>query len=359
MQNRILQTKRIACRLSLTLSLFMIAFSVFAQDPIFSQFYNAPLQINPAFAGISTDPVVAINYRDQGPGLVSRFGFPNGGYTTYAASYDQFFPEANSGIGLMIIGDTAGEGTRGGNLLSTNSISGFYSYNLNVNDEYFIKFGMEAGFTQSRINWAELCFLDQLQNNLGVSCSDLPIGSSTSETIPNNLTSSYFDVSMGVMVYSSRYYGGISMKHMNTPDYNFYEDENGLSNGLPLRLAVHGGYQLTLDPTQRRTFGAYVAPNFLYVRQAGLSQLNVGAIIGYQHFFVGGWFRHAFGNPDAAIISAGTSVGKIKVSYSFDFTVSQLGINSTRGAHEVGIIYNFATVKGKKSNINDCFSIFR
>jgi len=359
MQNRRLRTKKINKVAGILSLILLFGLKSWAQDPIFSQFYNAPLQINPAFAGISEDPVIAVNYRDQGPGLVQRFGFPNGAYTTYAASYDQYFPTANSGIGLMVIGDTAGEGTRGGNLLSTIGISGFYSYNLNVNDEYFLKFGLEAGVTQSRINWSELCFLDQLQNNPGSSCQTLPTGSTSSSAPPGNLSNSYFDVSMGIMLYSSRYYGGVSIKHLNTPDYNFYQTQTNLADGLPVRMTVHGGYQINLDPTQRRTFGAYIAPNFLYTRQAELSQLNVGAIIGYQHFFLGGWYRHAFGNADAAILSAGTAVGKIKVSYSFDFTVSRLSINNTRGAHEVGIIYNFARVEDKKSNINDCFSIFR
>jgi len=332
---------------------------VYAQDPIFSQFYNAPLQINPAFAGISEDPVVSFNYRDQGPGLVQRFGFPNGAYTTYAAAWDQYFPQLNSGFGLLILGDTAGEGSAGGSLLSTVGISGFYSYNLKLDSYTFIKFGLEAGFSQTRVNWAQLCFLDQLQSNLGSTCQEL-FGTSTSvEQVPESFNNSYLDVSMGVMFYSQRYYGGVSMKHLNTPDYGFFTDDANLVDGLPIRFTVHGGYHLTLDPTLKRTFGAYVAPNFLYVRQGGLSQINVGAIVGYEHFFVGGWYRHAGANPDAFIVSAGTSVGKIKFSYSYDITVSSLSINNSRGAHEVGIIYNFARPNKKKFDINDCFSIFR
>jgi type IX secretion system PorP/SprF family membrane protein len=336
----------------------LVSVQIYAQDPIFSQFYNSPLQINPAFAGISEDPVVSFNYRDQSPGIVSRFGFPNGTYTTYAAAWDQFFPELNSGFGISLIGDTAGEGSAGGSLLSTVGVSGIYSYNLKLDASTFIKFGLEAGFAQTRVNWGELCFLDQLQSNLGSTCQEL-IGTSSVEDVPESFSNSYIDVSMGMLFYSQRYYGGVSIKHLNTPDYGFYTDDANLVDGLPLRFTVHGGYHLTLDPTLKRTFGAYVAPNFLYVRQGGLSQLNVGAIVGYQHFFVGGWFRFSGQNSDAAIISAGTSVGKIKFSYSFDVTVSRLSVNNTRGAHEVGIIYNFAPPGKEKFDINDCFSIFR
>ncbi len=359
MQNRSLQTI-FNLKNNAFCALFILCTTVsYSQDPIFSQFYNAPLQINPAFAGLSEDPVVSFNYRDQGPGLVERFGFPNGAYTTYAASWDQYYPEINSGFGILLLGDTSGEGNSGGNLISTIGASGFYSYNLTVDGSYFIKFGLEAGFSQTRVNWTQLCFLDELQSNLGSTCQDLAGISTSLETPPESLSKTYFDVSMGVMFYSKRYYGGISLKHLNTPDYNFFSDDAALSDGLPVRTTIHGGYQLSLDPTLRRTFGAYVAPNFLYTTQGGLNQLNIGTLVGYQHFFVGGWYRHTFGNPDAFIASFGTSVGKIKFSYSYDITVSSLSINNTRGAHEVGIIYNFARPDTEKVDINNCFSIFR
>ena len=62
-----------------------------AQDPIFSQFYNAPNQINPAFVGNTVGPVVASNYRLQWPGFSSV-------YNTYMLSYDKFSPRFNSGF---------------------------------------------------------------------------------------------------------------------------------------------------------------------------------------------------------------------------------------------------------------------
>ena len=46
---------------------------VFAQDPQFSQFYAAPLYLNPAFAGSSELARVGINYRNQWPAMPGNF----------------------------------------------------------------------------------------------------------------------------------------------------------------------------------------------------------------------------------------------------------------------------------------------
>jgi len=56
-----------------------------AQDPVFSQFYAAPLQLNPAFAGNTYAPFVTLNYRSQWSGFTD---FST--YNTYAASFSQF-----------------------------------------------------------------------------------------------------------------------------------------------------------------------------------------------------------------------------------------------------------------------------
>src|SRR4051812_14773105 len=81
-----------------------------AQDPEFTQFYANPLYLNPAFAGSTRCPRIALNYRNQWPAL-------SGTYVTYSASYDQYVDALGGGIGLLVLNDKAGEGT-----LSTSNI---------------------------------------------------------------------------------------------------------------------------------------------------------------------------------------------------------------------------------------------
>ena len=74
-----------------------------AQDPIFSQFYAMPLQVNPGFAGSAIAPRVGAAYRNQWSGF-------NNAYRTYALFYEQSLERLNSGIGFNLEGDNAGDG---------------------------------------------------------------------------------------------------------------------------------------------------------------------------------------------------------------------------------------------------------
>src|SRR5690606_39441451 len=72
-----------------------------AQDPEFSQYYAAPLYLNPAFSGTSVDHRFIANYRNQWPNIPHAF-------ETYAFSYDYNLDIHNSGLGLLLTTDKAG-----------------------------------------------------------------------------------------------------------------------------------------------------------------------------------------------------------------------------------------------------------
>ena len=72
-----------------------------AQDPQFSQFYAAPLYINPAFTGASQFTRFGVNYRSQWPNLDASF-------ETFSFYADHFVEKYNSGIGLILTTDRQG-----------------------------------------------------------------------------------------------------------------------------------------------------------------------------------------------------------------------------------------------------------
>src|SRR5690348_3409463 len=78
-----------------------VIFLAKAQDPEFSQYYAAPLYLNPAFAGTTTDHRFMSNYRNQWPNVAM-------GYQTYSLSYDYNLYQYHSGVGFMATTDKAG-----------------------------------------------------------------------------------------------------------------------------------------------------------------------------------------------------------------------------------------------------------
>jgi len=316
-----------------------------AQDPVFSQFYNSPIYVNPAFAGTSVAPLFSINYRNEWP-LIPQ------AYTTFAASYGQFFPEVNSGFGINLLSDNAGAG-----ILKTNSISAIYSYKIFIQRDLQVKFGIEAATTQSRLDWDKLVFFDQLDptQNTGRG-GTLPI---SNDIRPADISKTYVDFSVGMLLYNSEYYGGLTIKHLNTPDNSFLNENQNIYSGLPIRYSLQFGSQINLVSSNKDGVSAFLSPNILLSKQSDLVQLNLGTLIGYNTVQLGVWYRHTSSNPDAIIASIGARKDLFRISYSFDYTISTLAVQNTGGSHEIGILINLERLYPQKTDYNDCFAIFR
>ncbi len=336
--------------------LLLAAFAVDgnAQDPIFSQFYSAPLMLNPAFAGNTYEPRIAMNYRNQFPAVVDG----STAFATYAVSYEQFVPSLNSGVGLLIKTDNAG-----GGLYKTTKVGFTYAYRVQLNDNFNVKIGVEAGFRQINLDYNKLVFFDQL-NPLTGSVDPSGNPNPSNEIPPDATNTTNFDVGAGILVYNSVFYGGISIKHLNTPNENLLNINNGISDGLSMRVSVHGGAQFTLREGNNRHPSTFISPNILVVKQGNQGQVNAGAYISWRSVFFGGWFRYAYSNSDAIIGLIGYQWDIFKLGYSYDATVSSLSSAPSGGAHEISLVLNFdnsARLKAKRhaERYNDCFKIFR
>ncbi|HQX43372.1 MAG: PorP/SprF family type IX secretion system membrane protein [Saprospiraceae bacterium] len=318
-----------------------------AQDPIFSQFYAAPLQMNPAFAGLSEGPRLGIIYRNQWPFVDQSFKT----YVTYNLAYDQYFTKLKSGFGLELTADDAGDG-----LIKTIKVAGMYGYKIQLNsDGHVIKGGLELGFVQVNYGWDKFIFGDQIDPATGyLSPGGLPILSKESRPLETN--KSYFDAGVGLLYYSPDYYLGISAKHFNSPDIGILQvNQNGFG-GLPVRWGVHGGFSFRLDRNSRGTSGL-LSPGIQIVTQSSFFQLNMGTQYQFSTVFAGLWYRHARQNADAMIGVIGFRKDSWKLAYSFDYTLSKLGIG-LGGSHEISILFNKMPEKRKKKNIQDCFEAF-
>ena len=298
-------------------------FQVLAQDPEFTQFYAAPLYLNPAFAGTARCPRIMTNYRNQWPNL-------SGNFVTYAASYDQHVDALQGGIGLLVVNDKAGDG-----VLNTTNISGIYSYQLNVTHRFSIKAGFQATYAQKRLDWSKLTFGDQISPKYGFIYP-------TQEVMPQE-SRSYFDLSAGILAYSSKFFGGLAINHLTQPNEGFISTNQAK---LPMKITVHAGMQIPLA-SKSRSSTSYISPNILFQQQQNFTQVNMGLYVGKGALVGGAWCRYNFTNIDAIMLLVGIQQGIFKFGYSYDVTVSKLA-PSTAGAHEISFGMQFQCKKPKK-----------
>lgn len=299
----------------------MTIFKTKSQDLEFSQFYNAPLYLNPAFAGVGIGPRFVLNYRNQWPSLGDAF-------VNYAVSYDQHIDKISGGIGFLATADNQGQNDAGYN---TYSFSAMYAYQFSVNDNLAVKAGFSASANQSSLNYNRLLFSDMIDPQTGA------VNFTTSEMEPNSLTKTYLDVGAGVLVYSQKVFMGIGVKHLTQPAISFYD--NGKSF-LPIRVAVNFGYEFK----KKKNAKNYFTPNILYVQQGRFNQINVGGYLGISALNLGLALRHDFSNADALILSVGVKKGIFKTAYSYDATVSNIK-GKSGGAHELSIGFNIGESK--------------
>jgi type IX secretion system PorP/SprF family membrane protein len=319
---------------------------LFAQDPIFSQFYAAPLQLNPAFTGTAQAPFIAVNYRMQYPSFVS-----GAAYSTFAVSYDQGLNQSNSSVGISVMTDDAGQG-----IFKKTYASALYSYRVNIREDIQAKIGVEAGLIQSALNWDKLVFYDQLDPITGGLNPD-GTPRPTQELRPTELNKSLFDLSTGFLLNAKNFYVGVSAKHLATPNEGFTTANQNLRVGLPIRWSLHGGYEITLKEGNRRRPKSFITPSLLVVKQSDFLQVVGGAYAGFGSVFTGLWYRQTPSNSESVIFTMGFRQEYFKFGYSYDFPVGVFG-SKTGGTHELSLTINLDP-NPRKYDLNDCYQMFR
>ena len=294
-----------------------------AQDPEFSQYYAAPLHLNPAFSGTSVDHRFIANYRNQWPNISQAF-------QTYAFSYDYNLDQYNSGLGFLMVADKAGSAD-----LKSTQFNFQYAYKVKLSDKFVLSSGLNFGLGSRTIDFNKLVFYQQL---------DFSQGGDNLPPPPSNLDiqgETYFDFGAGILLYSRKVWLGFSTAHLNTPNRSLIDEETR----IPVKTSVHGGVRIPLyHGVFKRERTASIAPSFVYKQQGNFDQLDLGTYFFYEPVVVGFWYRgipiqqNAKDNisQDAVVVVLGFQLSNVELSYSYDVTVSELGPISG-GAHEVSL----------------------
>jgi len=311
--------------------------AVTAQDPQFSQFYAAPLYLNPALAGSTGQARAGINYRNQWPAIDANF-------TTTSVFFDYFLEDYNSGIGVMISRDREGlAGLRSLNLALQ------YSYELKINKNLGFRPGFQASLFNRDVNFDKLTFGDQFDSNTGNIISP-----TTAEQFNTYSSKTFVDISAGGVFFTRVAWLGFSANHLTQPNQSLI----GENSPLPTKFSVHGGFKYFMrsgsiigSGTGAKNAERSISPALQYRHQGKFDQMDVGLYFTFEPIVFGTWYRgipfknvNGFVNNESIVLLVGfTKLGAkdaINIGYSYDYTISKLGPGSG-GAHEFSLVYTW------------------
>lgn len=310
----------------LFLLLPLLSTEVRAQDPIFTQFFLVPETLNPAVTGLANTWNAGLIHRRQWPDgtrkIDTQYGFANN--------------MVNDEIGL---GATFLNHHEEFTNYNYSQFNGAFSYALELDNDWQIRFGLEAGYGRKNYNFNNLLLEDQINFN----DETISSGSVDPGVLNYSDTIDFFDVSAGFLVVSENAWFGTALKHLNRPDISFTEYANV---PLDLFLTVHGGYYIAFegspllyslgDPTLLLTAN--------YMRQSQYNRLDLGGVLEFNRFSFG---VIAATNPEgkssnSSILTSVSPVFSLKLNeftfgYSYDANTTKFG--NSQGVHELSLTW--------------------
>jgi type IX secretion system PorP/SprF family membrane protein len=331
--------KRIA-----VIGFLLFALTLQGQDLHLTQFYASPLYLNPALTGANAASRVSTSYRNQ-------WGALPGSFNSFLVSFDHYIHEMRSGVGIILLKDAAGSMR-----LGTTSLGFTYAFDYKITHNWSAAIGIKAGYSARSLDHSRLVFGDQLVRD-----------AETSVQLPFLEKVSYFDFTSGVVFFNKETWFGFSVNHMNKPIESFLPK----TAYLPGTVSLHGGKNIYMEKggSGRVSLKPYfmLAANYRY--QAEFDQFDIGLYLKQPQYFTGIWYRGipvfkryapGYPNNDAIAILLGGVYKQGTLSYSYDFTISQLS-GRTGGSHEISATYymsNPRKSKKVKKKVMPCTDMF-
>ncbi len=300
-----------------------------AQDLHFSQYFNAPLLVNPANTGFAPDVDyrIGINYRNQWASVTAN------PYKTMSLwgdmqLFNDRFESGWVGLGGALLKDVAGAG-------GLSSTKGFASiaYHQLLGAASLLSGGFNIGFVNKRIDLNKLTFDNQWNGKF------FDVNVPSGETFAYNSVT-YFDLQAGLnyayFPSDNAYLNvGFSAMHINRPRESFFS--NGFAD-----TRIEPRYTVFLNGSFKLNDQWIVNPN-IYVSKTATAYETVAGLNAHYNIsgdgtsqVIGGLYLRL---KDAFIPMVGYQVNDISFTVNYDATSSTLGsYNQTRGAYEISIV---------------------
>lgn len=329
-----------------------------AQDIHFSQFYMAPLQLNPALTGVmNCNQRLSANYRNQWASVLRDKAFQ-----TYQVAYDAKIPTGRYdyfGLGGSIWSDVAGSLNLRSTLLNvdfayTKQMGGGSSRNRHAAS--YLSMGAKVGLAQRGLSLLDARWGNQ---NDGNGAYD-PTKPSLEPVFGVNGRDNFLfaDISAGLLWFSvmdenNNYYIGGAYDHINRANQSFNTDPKAAAVPLLSKFTIHAGGEFKTNDR------ISLLPGLVTFIQGPYLQINGGTSA---RFLLGNSKRSAeaiqfglwarVGNKvdadnkasgilmDALILSTRFDYSQFSIGFSYDYNVSPLQVATNgNGSFEFALQY--------------------
>ena len=324
-------------------------------EPVMTQFYNTPLQINPANAGLFAGRArIITNFKRQWESIGEPF-------QTIAASGDFQIARDVTGGDFFGMGIDINQDKAGISELSNLSVNTSFSFTkaMDSRKSQFVSVGFQGGYAQRSINGNNINWGSQWTNT-GFDPNRFTPDQGLDESV------SYFDLGAGVNYFYSRtddvvkLYLGVAGYHLTKPTISFLGDDEVK---IARKFTINGGLRYQFGHSGN--FSVY--PNFVYSWQGKSNVLIYGTDLEYRiddgsrstgtrkytSFAVGMYHKwNSVLSPVMKLHKAGFSL-----YVSYDFEIGNITrVTNGQGGIEVALKYRIGFRSGKdKRNINNAF----
>lgn len=285
----------------LLLMLFVPREGVSQQDPVFNQYMNNLLTVQPAYAGMTGYLNVTALSRIQWVGF-------DGAPTTNTITIQGPFQKYNIGIGLSLINDKFGP-------VRQNGLYADYAYRILINDDQYISFGIKGGFNRYEALLSELPTHDP---NDPIAIQDI-----NKKYLPN--------FGLGFLWHSDVFFIGFSIP-------KFFKNKISSESGVSLykeEINYYGMGGVVFDISEAVKF----KPTFLYrwsEGSPGIVDLTVNFLF-FDRIWAGATYRlkNSYGLLFQAFVNK-----QLKIGYAYDLTTFH-PTQANAGTHEFMLSYDF------------------
>jgi type IX secretion system PorP/SprF family membrane protein len=263
-------------RLYVIVAFLLGTFSLNAQDIHFSQFYAAPLTLNPALTGNFNGfyRVTGI-YRNQWPGLTqSKPAFSTPSVSLDFSLLKEKIKKGALGVGLVFVNDQ-----QNGKTFNINQVLASVAYNMSFGpkSKFQLGLGFQGGLIMFKSDFAKLQFHDGFYSdpsnpsgfsyNPAIAGESLATGSKVKGQFNAGLFTKY-DFYKGMKVYA-----GYSINNLTRYKQDFITNSAQVYR-IPMRHVVHGGFEFDIKDA------AVLIPGALFQMQAKATETNFGLTAG-------------------------------------------------------------------------------